>query len=354
VLAAVILFAGGAIGPVGRLFDLPPGATSRLSELWTRGGYGTAALMMIREHPLAGVGLGTYHVLVPDYRVFVHQTMPFDNAQNWWRHQAAELGLLGGAMLFAWSGVLTWKILAGRTAPRQAFTATAVRGLLVGLGVCSLLGMPTQSPLVLLWFMLLVAWLTVAIADADVPGLYRHGVPVCIAAAVLSVSYAVAHIVLGLGDLSVPARAMAIQRPLVTGAYGPEQGQNGEFTWTRRVADFYWPVTEPYVVMRLGLQHPDLAQRPVDLTVSTPCGTILHQSLRSPEPVTVGIEIPPGQKMVHWTVEVSRTFRPAGTDDTRELGAMVAAEFTGSGDRFRQQQHTTVLKADCQGSESSK
>ena len=26
---------------------------------------------MIREHPLAGVGLGAYHVLVPDYRVFV-------------------------------------------------------------------------------------------------------------------------------------------------------------------------------------------------------------------------------------------------------------------------------------------
>src|SRR3954469_6722038 len=255
VLAAAVLFAGRAIGPLGRLFDLPPGATSRLAELWTRGGYGTAALMMIREHPLAGVGLGSYHVLVPDYRVFVHQTMPFDNAQNWWRHQAAELGLLGGAMLFAWSAVLTWKVLAGRTAPRQAFTATAVRGLLVGLGVCSLLGMPKQSPLVVLWFMLVVAWLTVAIADADVPGLYRKGFALCIAAAVLSVSYAVAHIFLGLGELSVPARAMAIQRPLVTGAYGPEEGQNGEFTWTRREADFYWPVTGPYVVMRLGVQH---------------------------------------------------------------------------------------------------
>jgi len=69
-------------------------------------------------------------------------------------------------------------------------------------------------------------------------------------------------------------------------------------------------------------------------------------SLRSPESITVGLELPPGQKMVHWTVNVSRTFRPAnfGSEDMRELGAMVAAEFTGSGERFRQQQHPTVLK----------
>ena len=101
VLAAVVLFAGRAIGPIGRLFDLPQGAGSYLGELWSRGGYGTAALMMIREHPLAGVGLSAYHVLVPDYRMLVGQTMPFDNAQNWWRHHAAELGILGGATLFA-------------------------------------------------------------------------------------------------------------------------------------------------------------------------------------------------------------------------------------------------------------
>jgi len=346
VLAAVGLFAGRAIGPLARLFELPQGAASSLRELWTRGGYGTAALMMIRDHPLAGIGLSAYNVFVPDYRVFIGQTMPFDNAQNWWRHQLAELGVLGGTMLFAWSGLLAWKVFTGRAAPRQVFTATVVRGLLVGLGVCSLVGMPTQSPLVLLWFMLLVAWLTVAITDADVPAIHRHGVAICVAAAGLSVAYAAAHIVLAREDLSVPARAIAIRRPLVTGAYGPETGQNGEFTWTRGRADFYWPVTDHYLVMRLAVQHPDLAQRPVEVTVSTPCGPVADVSLRSPESITVGLELPPGQKMVHWTVNVSRTFRPAnfGSEDMRELGAMVAAEFTGSGERFRQQQHPTVLK----------
>jgi hypothetical protein len=345
VLAAIVLLAGRAIGPLGRLFELPQGASNHLEQLWTRGGYGTAAWMMVREHPLAGIGLSAYHVFVPDYRAFVGQTMPFDNAQNWWRHQAAELGVLGGATLFAWSFVLIWKVLAGRTAPRHRFTATAVRGLLIGLGLCSLLGMPTQSPLVLLWFMLLVAWLTVALTNADVPRLHDHGVAICAAAAALSVAYAGTHVVLARGSLSVPARAMAITRPLVTGTYGPEAGPAGEFRWTRGEANFYWPVTGRYVLLRLGLQHPDLRDRPVQVTVSTPCQRLVDLPVDSPDPITVGFEMPHGQRMVHWTVKVSRTFQPVdfGGDDRRELGATVAAEFTDSGDRFREQQHTMVL-----------
>ena len=347
VLAAIVLFAGRAIGPLGRLFELPSGASNPLEQLWTRGGYGTAALMMIRDHPLAGVGLSAYHVLVPDYRVFVGQTMPFDNAQNWWRHQMAELGILGGATLFAWSAILIWKVLTGRTVPQQRFTATAVRGLLIGVGLCSLLGMPTQSPLVLLWFMLLVAWLTVAIANPDVPRLHDYGVAICTAAAVLSVAYAATQVVLARGSLSVPARAMQIDRPLVTGTYTPEDGPSGEFRWTRRQADFYWPVTGRYVLLKLGVQHPDMRERPVQLIVSTPCQTVLDLPVSAPEPVTVALQVPQGQRMVHWAVKVSRTFQPSdfGGEDRRELGATVAAEFTDSGDRAREQQHQAVLAA---------
>jgi hypothetical protein len=345
VLAAVVLFAGRAIGPIGRLFDLPHGEGNYLSELWNRGGYGTAALMMIRDHPLAGIGMSAYHVLVPDYRVLIGRTMPFDNAQNWWRHQAAELGILGGVTLFAWSAVLIWKVLAGHTAPQQRFTATAVRGLLIGLGLCSLFGMPTQSPLVLLWFMLLVAWLTVAITNADVPQLHAHGVVICTAAALLSVAYAGTQIVLARGSLSVPARARQMDRPLVTGTYAPEVGPSGEFRWTREAAHFYWPATDRFILLRLGAQHPDMTQRPVQLTVSTPCSTVLDVAVTSPDLVTLGLEVPEGQPMVEWTVQVSRAFHPSdfGGEDRRKLGATVSMDFSKSGDRFREQQHTAVI-----------
>jgi hypothetical protein len=205
--------------------------------------------------------------------------------------------------------------------------------------------MPTQSPLVLLWFMLLVAWLTVAITNADVHRLHRHGLAVCIAAAVLSVAYAATHVVLGLGKLSVPSRAMAVERPLVTGTYSPESGPSGEFRWTRDEAHFYWPVTDRYVLLKLGVQHPDVVQQPVQLTIATACGTALSLPVNSTDPITVGLEVPDGQKMAHWAIKVSRTFQPSafGGDDTRRLGATVATGFTGSADVFRRQQHTLTL-----------
>ena len=245
--------------------------------------------------------------------------------------------------------MLIWKVLAGRTAPQQVFTATAVRGLLVGLGLCSLLGMPTQSPLVLLWFMLLVAWLTVAIANADVPRSTCMASSICIAAALLSVAYAATHWCWREAPCRCRRGRGKSNRPLVTGTYGPEEGPSGEFRWTRGEANFYWPVTDRFVILRLGAQHPDLAQRPVQLTVSTPCGTVLDIPITSPDLVTLGMQMPDGQRMVHWTVKVSRTFRPSDFDgeDRRQLGATVSVDFTDSGDRFREQQHAVVLPRSC-------
>jgi hypothetical protein len=346
VLAAVVFLAGRAIGPIGRLLEGPQGATFHTSELWTRGGYGTAALLMIEQFPITGIGLSSFHVLVPDYRAILHVTMPFDNAQNWWRHEYAELGLLGGLMLLAWSAILAWKALTGHAAPRQAFTATAVRALLIGLGICSLIGMPTQSPLVLLWFMLLIAWLTVALAQPDVPRLHRYGLPVCILAVVLSVSYAASHVVLAHGALSVPARAARTDHLLVTGAYPPEEGPGGDFWWTREEAHFYWPVHERYLWATLGARHPDIAQQAVHLTVSTPCTTLIDQDLSSPAPVTLGLEIPPGQATLHLIVKVSRTWQPSavGGQDDRHLGVTVGLIPTNNSDRWQEVQRRAVLQ----------
>ena len=35
--------------------------------LWERFGYGPAAIEMIKEHPIDGIGVGTFHALVIDY-----------------------------------------------------------------------------------------------------------------------------------------------------------------------------------------------------------------------------------------------------------------------------------------------
>jgi hypothetical protein len=101
----------------------------------------------------------------------------------------------------------------------------------------------------------------------------------------------------------------------------------------------------PYLVIRASAQHPDIGQRPVQLTVSTPCATLLNVQLKSTDPITIGLQVPTGQPMVHWSVKVSRTFQPSdfGAEDQRHLGATVSEEFTASAERFRKQEHTAVL-----------
>jgi hypothetical protein len=80
--------------------------------------------------------------------------------------------------------------------------------------------------------------------------------------------------------------------------------------------------------------------------LTTPCSTILSTSIHSPDPISIGLELPAGVRMMHWTLNVSRTFRPSdfGGDDRRELGATVSSEFTDSADRFRSQEQKVLVK----------
>ena len=63
--------------------------------LWERFGYGPAAIQMVNEHPIDGVGVGTFHSLSHDFGKIArsHHRQP-DNAQNWFRHNIAELGIV--------------------------------------------------------------------------------------------------------------------------------------------------------------------------------------------------------------------------------------------------------------------
>jgi hypothetical protein len=164
-LLAIVLTAADAVGPARRLAELPDTPTAVLREIFERPPYGPTAMRMVREYPAAGVGIGAYQIISPDYwRQMADQTLPFDTAQNWWRHQATELGLLGALTLFAWSGVIAWTVLVARPR-RPGVTTTIVRGVVIALGVSSIVHVPTQTPLVLLWFLFLLAWLAVDLCE---------------------------------------------------------------------------------------------------------------------------------------------------------------------------------------------
>ena len=126
------------------------------NELWERNRYGTSAVRMIVEHPLVGVGLGGFHTQVADAAYLdAGAGLPSDNAQNWFRHQLAELGLLGSAGWLVFCGSFLW-MLVRKVPDDERWMAGAAKGSIVGLGMASLLGMPTQDVAVFFTFIVFV------------------------------------------------------------------------------------------------------------------------------------------------------------------------------------------------------
>ena len=305
-------------------------------ELVARGRYGEIAARMILEYPLTGVGVGTYHWLAPDYlRATFNQELAFDNAQNWWRHQLAELGLLGALPVLTWSIAIVWLALRGtRQAP--GYHSATVRGLVVGLGTVSLVGMPTQDPVVLMAFFLLVAMLGCARSDTVASlwsweGRSLSGAWIIVGS--LAVVYAGSHVALASGSLDVAERASRANRDYVVGLYQEETLPNGEdFRWTRGEARLALVKREAYLTVRTWIQHPDAAERPVSLRIATPCQVLFEGALVDSSPVDVVLAPPLAEDRIDLEVRVSRTWSPAsaGSPDTRQLGAALALDFVDS------------------------
>ena len=304
--------------------------------LVARGRYGEIAARMIWEYPLAGVGVGTYHWLAPDYlRATFNQELAFDNAQNWWRHQLAELGLLGALPVLTWSIGIVWLALRGTRRAPGHHVAT-VRGLVVGLGAVSLVGMPTQDPVVLMAFFLLVAMLGCARSDAVAsrwPWEGRSLSGAWMVVAGLAVAYAGSHVALANGSLDVAERASRANRDYLVGLYQEEtRPEGGDFRWTRGEARLGLVKQAAYLTVRAWIQHPDAAERPVSLRIATPCQVLFEGALVDSSPVEVVLAPQLAEERIDLEVRVSRTWSPAsaGGADTRQLGAALVLDFVDS------------------------
>ena len=348
VLGALVA-AGSAIGPLRRFAEVPLSRAGLAELLWVRGHYGTIAVQMLRETPWTGVGPGMYHVIAPDYeRVSRQMTLAFDNAQNWWRHQAAELGVLGALPVLAWSALLAAGILATR--PRDGrHDSWLPRALLAGIGVACLVGMPTQNPIVLLWFFALVAWWGTASAGALAEGRVSTGAArtLAVALTVLALAHASGTAVLARGWLSVPERAKRAHRDYLVGAYELEPLAGATyFRWTTGEARFLLAPKSRWLMMRLWVQHRDAASTPVRIRVSTPCGVLLDEPLTSSAPLSVGLELPEKTPFFEVTVSTSRTWQPSAKPpgDTRQLGAAVVTDWLRSADQVRAQHRFVPVK----------
>ena len=130
--------------------------------LWERFGYGPAAVEMIKEHPIDGIGLGMFHPLVRDYGKDVgyngDRTLVSDNAQSWFRHNFAELGIVGVLPLLWWCVVFAG-LMFSRMDAGDRLSVGMVRGVLLGFLAASVFGMPAQSMAIVITFWVFAFWL---------------------------------------------------------------------------------------------------------------------------------------------------------------------------------------------------
>jgi hypothetical protein len=333
VVVLVLAIGAGAIGPIERIRT----AGTPVEELWTRGGYGSVATRMVRDYPLTGVGIGSFNWIAPDYwRQIANDKLPFDNAQNWWRHQVAELGFVASLPILFWSVWMAWLVLTRGAGPEKRLETQTLRGLLIGIGAASLVGMPTQNPIVLLMFFacaarfeILTRGEPVAVHDRIPNPESRIPVIAWAAAFLIAVGYAGAQLVLARGPLKPLERAARTNRDYITGTYPAEPLPQGQFRWTRRRATFALAVQSRHLMIRYHVEHPDVATHPVRLRISTPCQTIVDRVFMDMSVDGQALELPEGQTRIVFDTEVSRTWRPTdfGKPDRRELGAAVEADF---------------------------
>jgi hypothetical protein len=329
-VALIALLPSVSTTPIERARHLLPslslgslGQTTR-ALLWERDGYGPASIAMISAHPLLGIGVGTYHVLVYDYAREVGAVVPADNAQNWFRHQLAELGTLGSLGWIAWVALFGVTLWPRRSAPHVR-PGAALRGPLIGFALASLLGMPGQDPAVAMTFWVLVFWYTIDSGGQQAAPRATSTIGWMVMLLLVG-GYTVARAVPD--DLRPPFRAARFGFPYEYGMYV----ENPRQVWTGRHAVAVLHASQKWLKLTVWVNHPDADRKAVHVDVWKDHDHIINERAFLHERLTRFVRVGEGQRFV-LEARVDRTFRPSehGSSDTRDLGLAMNWEFVPEG-----------------------
>ena len=311
---------GRLAGTMQRLVN--GGAAGAMEVAWRRDGYGPTSMAVIADHPWVGVGPGVFATVVADYgRATVGTRLPPDNAQNWWRQQIAELGVLGGLGSLLCSALAALGVArAWRRSPAAALRAAP----LVALGLMAFVSPPTQHPLLQVLAGLIVAH-TVAPRD-DFPLAATATAP---PRAIQALAWAAAIVcaigiaVEGRATFRPPDRAARFHFRYLYGVSDLQQTPFGEGRWSARRSVAVIPPEGAALVTRVVVPHDDLAQSPVTVTISDGHRTLCRHDAHDHRAFECRVPMPEGR----WPlvqVDVSRVWR---TVDGQEQAALVAARF---------------------------
>lgn len=306
-VAMAVLAAGAAAlaallsmetGPIQRLATMLPDRSVKsfaalASELWNRNRYGEVATTLIRQHPWAGIGIGAFSTLASEFAASrLGVALVPDNAQNWYRHQLVEFGLLGSLPWIIW--VLAFASVVVRSSPRSP-SRVAARGVVVSFALASLFGVPAQDASVTLTFWTFAFWCVSAKSER------RDARPVSAAgwglAALLVAAFVTATVSAGLTALRPPFRARDYGFGYSYGfTAGPTDGFGAPQWQPDGRAVMVVPVTERLLSLRVTAGASATADQPVDVRIWVDGQRVLKGRLSSPELVFRDVQIPDGQQ----------------------------------------------------------
>lgn len=309
-------------------------AESANELLWDRFGYGPAAIQMIKEHPFAGVGVGTFHALSYDYGQAAGRTIPApDNAQAWWRHNLAELGLLGFIPMLWWC-IVFGRTLFSRAAGGDRLSAGMLRGVLIAFFLASMFGVPSQSAAITLTFWVFAFWVFIEQHGQNAEAPSRPSAPpakaMLMAAAALIAAHAGVTVVSAAGDLRPRHRAERFNWYYRYGFVQPDDveadpgGNPAGRRWTKQQSLAVIPVKGKVLKFVAWVDHPDADTNPVHTQVWADSVMVYEGDLRR-TPLFIDIPATPGKTHMLIETKIDRLWRPsdAGGRDTRELGLSI-------------------------------
>lgn len=305
-----------------------------ITELWRRNGYGTAATQAILDHPLVGIGTGNFNTQAPDWMFRRTGFLIFvpDNAQNWYRHQFAELGLLGSL------GWIAWTLLVARALVRHRndgpMRVAAVKGGVVGVACASLLGMPAQDSAVWLTFVVFAFWCLRLVqpgpVDEPVRGWAGNEPREWIVVAAIAVLFTSGTAYAAWHEMRPPLRALAADWTYQYGFFEPEEPDK-HVRWTGKKAVEVMPAPKRWLKLVIGGGPPASARAPIEVQVSRNGQPILHLSSTEASQSTTYVRVPDQHRLVEGDHQVmieiiaNRTWTPHdfGRPDRRDLGVRV-------------------------------
>jgi hypothetical protein len=292
----------------------------------------------VRAFPFFGVGIGSFHILVFDYHYqATHVVLPPDNAQNWYRHQFVENGVVGSIGWILWVVTFGWFVVTTRAPAATRFSATIVKGIVIGLAVVSLVGIPTQTIAVGIALCTFAFWYVVLAGGANQTGspvaAPRLGIPAWAGIWIVAVAAAAGTLHTARTDLRVPARMARFGWTYFYGFSDAEPTLDvarRSSVWASRHAVAVLTPPTPWVKLTVSVDRLNLAKGPVAVKVSCDNAVVVETQVSDVRPITRYVALRNGNKGMMVETWVNRSVRPAdfGLQDRRELGLFVEWDFS--------------------------